>query len=121
LDWDKWYGENKPRRMRLPGYAFAKERYWIDAAMSGEVSRKSIGGEVLHPLLHRNTSDLRGQRYSSTFTGEEFFLRDHEVVVSGKRSQKILPAVAYLEMARAAVEQASGEKPESSILELRDT
>ena len=37
----------------------------------------------------------------STFTGEEFFLKDH--VVHG---QKILPGVVYLEMARAAVEQA---------------
>ena len=29
--------------------------------------------KVLHPLLHRNTSDLSEQRYSSMFTGEEFF------------------------------------------------
>ena len=50
-------------------------------------------------LLQQNTSDLSEQRYSSTFTGEEFFLTDH--VVNG---QKVLPGVAYLEMARAAVE-----------------
>ncbi|HEX8619041.1 MAG TPA: hypothetical protein VF911_15765, partial [Thermoanaerobaculia bacterium] len=29
---------------------------------------------VIHPLLHRNTSDLDGQRYASTLTGDEFFL-----------------------------------------------
>src|SRR6266545_4670942 len=39
---------------------------------------------VIHPLLHRNTSDLREQRYSSTFTGEEFFLADHQVRVDGR-------------------------------------
>jgi acyl transferase domain-containing protein/acyl carrier protein len=29
LDWDKFYGGAKPRRMRLPVYPFAKERYWV--------------------------------------------------------------------------------------------
>jgi polyketide synthase PksM len=52
----------------------------------------------LHPLLHTNTSDLRELRFTSTFDGEEFFLRDH--TIEGKR---ILPGSAYIEMARAAV------------------
>ena len=56
----------------------------------------------LHPLLHLNTSDFSEQRFSSTFTGEEFFLADH--VVNGRR---VLPGVAYLEMVRAAVEAAT--------------
>ena len=34
---------------------------------------------MLHPLLHRNTSDLNGQRYTSVFIGSEFFLADHRV------------------------------------------
>ena len=61
----------------------------------------SAGGTVLHPLLHRNTSDLSEQRYSTTFSGEEFYLRDHQV-----NGEKVLPAAAYLEMARAAMRQA---------------
>jgi acyl transferase domain-containing protein len=28
--WDKLYGEALPRRISLPAYPFAKERYWID-------------------------------------------------------------------------------------------
>src|SRR5207253_1054283 len=52
----------------------------------------------LHPLVHRNTSSLNEQRFSSTFTGEEFFLADHLV-----QGQRVLPGVAHLEMARAAV------------------
>ena len=76
---------------------------------------------VLHPLLHRNTSDLSEQRYSSTFTGEEFFLVDHQVRVNGHSGQKVLPGVAYLEMARAAIERAAPGQPESSVLELRNT
>ena len=59
----------------------------------------------LHPILHENTSNLTEQRFTSTFTGNENFIADH--VVQG---QKILPGVAYLEMARAAVEQATGVK-----------
>jgi len=61
---------------------------------------------VLHPLLHGNTSDLSAQRYTSTFTGDEFFLADHRVRADGRTVQKVLPGVACLEMARAAIERA---------------
>ncbi len=30
LDWNKLYGGEKPQRMSLPAYPFAKERYWVD-------------------------------------------------------------------------------------------
>ncbi|MCP3942315.1 MAG: type I polyketide synthase, partial [Desulfobacteraceae bacterium] len=102
FDWNKLHREVRPRRVSLPTYPFEKERYWTEGAGSrgpgiGEYATK------LHPLLHRNTSDLSEQRFSSAFTGNEFFLADH--VVKGK---KVLPGVAYLEMARAAVERAAG-------------
>ena len=76
---------------------------------------------VLHPLLHSNTSDLSEQRYSSTFTGDEFFLTDHQVRTDGHAGQKVLPGVAYLEMARAAIEHALPARSESTVLELHDT
>src|SRR4030095_6627110 len=60
---------------------------------------------ALHPLLHANTSDLQEQRVSTRLSGEEFFLADHVV-----RGHRMLPAVVYLEMARAAVEKASGNE-----------
>jgi polyketide synthase PksN len=91
LDWSKLYGESKPQRMSLPTYPFAKERYWIDAGAEGEVGGKGGRSAVLHPLLQRNTSDLSEQRYSSTFTGEEFFLADHQVGGDGQGGQKVLP------------------------------
>ena len=62
----------------------------------------------LHPLLHQNISDIYGPRFGSLLTGREFFLSDH--VVNGLR---VLPGVVYLEMARAAVEQALGAVAES--------
>jgi len=29
IDWSRLYGENRPRRISLPTYPFAKERYWV--------------------------------------------------------------------------------------------
>src|SRR5581483_5674236 len=98
FDWTSLYGQIKPQRMHLPTYPFAKQRYWV--ASAGKTS--DLATVALHPLVQRNTSNLDEQRFSSTFTGGEFFLTDH--VVQG---QKLLPGAAYLEMARAAVQQAS--------------
>ena len=61
-------------------------------------------GSQIHPLLHQNTSNLSEQKFSSVFTGQEFFLNDHKV-----KGQRVLPGVAYLEMARAAFERATVE------------
>lgn len=106
MDWEQLYQNNKPRRVPLPTYPFAKNRYWIPESKSKSVSRKTaapfMSETAIHPLLQRNTSDFSEQRFSSTFTGQEFFLSDHVV-----KNQRILPGVAYLEMARAAAEQAT--------------
>jgi polyketide synthase PksL len=82
-------------------------------------SAKGTGTAVLHPLLHRNSSDLHEQRFTSTFTGQEFFLDDHQVAPNGQAGRRVLPGVAYLEMARAAIEQAWPERPNDALLELR--
>ena len=119
-DWNKFYSETRPQRMSLPTYPFARERYWIDIAAARRVAAKGAATTVLHPLLHSNMSNLNEQRYRSIFTGEEFFLADHQVTADGRASQKVLPGVAYLEMARAAIEQALPARPESA-LELRNT
>ncbi|MBV9493032.1 MAG: SDR family NAD(P)-dependent oxidoreductase [Acidobacteria bacterium] len=120
LDWTRLYGATRPGRISLPTYPFARERHWIDVDAGTAVGAKHAAAAVLHPLLHSNTSDLGGQRYRSAFTGEEFFLSDHRVGVSGATGEKVLPGVAYLEMARAAVEHALPERPESAVAELRD-
>ncbi|HML90355.1 MAG TPA: SDR family NAD(P)-dependent oxidoreductase [Methylomusa anaerophila] len=102
LDWDKLYGDVRPSRISLPTYPFAKERYWVGKPDS-KADNTAMLTTALHPLLHQNTSDLSGQRFTSTFTGREFFLADH-----GMTGRRVLPAVACLEMARAAVERAAG-------------
>ncbi|HEX6101024.1 MAG TPA: SDR family NAD(P)-dependent oxidoreductase [Thermoanaerobaculia bacterium] len=116
LDWTRLYGEGKPRRVSLPVYPFARERYWIEPVVDAQVAAAGM-----HPLLHRNDSALREQRYSATFTGEEPFLKDHRVRTGGRDVHKVLPAVAYLEMVRAAIQQTWPGQLESAVLELHDT
>src|SRR5882757_7186863 len=63
---------------------------------------------VLHPLLHRNTSDLSAQRFSARLSGEEAYLH-------GVNGARVLPEVAHLEMARAAVAAAAGEDTQDRV------
>ncbi|HVU22667.1 MAG TPA: SDR family NAD(P)-dependent oxidoreductase [Opitutus sp.] len=96
FSWRPLFGAAAVRRVSLPTYPFARETYWP------EKKGRTIGGDAvarLHPLVHANTSDLGGQRFSSSFTGREFLFVDHRV-----RGEPVLPGVAYLEMARAALE-----------------
>ncbi|TXI48894.1 MAG: SDR family NAD(P)-dependent oxidoreductase [Lysobacter sp.] len=117
-DWHALYPDAKPRRVSLPTTVFARERYWVETPSPAPIGAK------LHPLLHLNTSDLNEQKYSSVFTGEEFFLKDHRVRIRAgggeAKTQKVLPGVAYLEMARAAVEHAAPIHCDASELLIRD-
>jgi acyl transferase domain-containing protein len=108
LDLNALYDGARPRRMTLPTYPFARERCWVEA------TARAHRADVLHPLLHRNTSDLGQQRYTSLFEGDELFLADHRV-----NGQRVLPAVAYLEMARAALLDAMPAEQSLRDLELR--
>ena len=108
IDWNLFYREERPHRISLPTYPFAKEHYWIYPDQRTTDQNSKINSRI-HPLLHENTSTLREQRFRSTFTGEEFFLRDHKV-----KGLKLLPGVAYLEMAQIAIRQAT-EYNEQSI------
>jgi acyl transferase domain-containing protein/enoyl-CoA hydratase/carnithine racemase/acyl carrier protein len=106
FDWNRLYQANKPQRISAPTYPFAKERYWVDTnASSTTLAIKTH----LHPLLHKNNSSFNEQRFCSTLTGEEFFLRDHQV-----QGQKVLPGVAYLEMAHAAFSQSMDSLPKNN-------
>nr|DAC82026.1 TPA_exp: polyketide synthase [Kiritimatiellota bacterium] len=116
IDWNKLYRENKPQRIPLPAYPFAKQKYWISKALARLDPSNHKMNPTLHPLLHENTSTLEQQRFSSNFTGEEFFLNDHKV--QGKR---VLPAAAYLEMVREAIQQAcEGSEEQEHAIQLKN-
>jgi polyketide synthase PksN len=104
FSWDKLYDENKPVKMSLPTYPFAKQRYWAEDFPHNHVQERTLSSAI-HPLVHENISDLTEQKFRSVFSGEEFFLSDH--IIDGK---KILPGAAHLEMAGIAVSLAAGIK-----------
>ena len=108
------------RRISLPTYPFAAERYWIDAVESRKESHNEAGVTTLHPLLHVNTSDLNRQSYLTVFDGREFFLSDHRLRNGHDTAQKLMPAVVYLEMARAAVAHAIPDRKDGTVLELHN-
>ncbi|WP_161965956.1 SDR family NAD(P)-dependent oxidoreductase [Steroidobacter cummioxidans] len=97
LDWKLLYGEAKPRRVELPGYPFAKDRFWIDGAT---VADSPLDSDAIHPLVHRNASLLSQQRYQSIFNGTESFLDP---------AAKTFPALSLVEMARAAIVHATSD------------
>ncbi|MBR8740350.1 hypothetical protein DSY14_01205 [Nocardiopsis sp. MG754419] len=127
VDWSGLHEGRAHRRLPLPTYPFRLRRYWVDT------TTPVTGQRPLHPMLHRNTSDLEETRFTVRFTGREPFLTDHRVqdgvmsvvadwrpgpgyTASGGTGVPVLPAVASLELARAAaVLAAGGEAAEWSV------
>jgi acyl transferase domain-containing protein len=61
IDWQLLYPNQKPQRISLPTYPFARERYWIPTT---DEQSKIVGGPAgqiakLHPLLESFTRWLR--------------------------------------------------------------
>jgi len=107
IDWGRLYHSHKPEKVSLPTYPFRKDRYWIAETSADLISKIPTPRQTayIHPLLHENTSDLYTQKYSSLFTGKEEYFEDASL-----KEGKILSSMAYLEMVRASIIQASGIK-----------
>ncbi|KFF06343.1 SDR family NAD(P)-dependent oxidoreductase [Flavobacterium reichenbachii] len=96
VDWNTLYDNNfTPTKISLPTYPFEKKYFWVSTSDNGIANQTYA--EKLHPLVHQNESTLIKQHFTSTYFGDEPFLRDHQV-----NGEKMLPGVAYLELARAA-------------------
>ncbi|MFJ8229751.1 SDR family NAD(P)-dependent oxidoreductase [Streptomyces sp. NPDC094448] len=112
VDWSRLHTAGRPAVVPLPGYPFARDRHWVgDLLADAPASPGTAAGERLHPLVHTNTSTLEAQRFDTVLTGREPFLTDH--VVAGRR---VLPGVAHLEMARAALVASLDEAPPATEL-----
>jgi amino acid adenylation domain-containing protein len=97
VDWLALYAGRRPHRIALPSYAFQRQRYWLPLPES-PISRSAPVTLTPEPL--------GGDRFELRLTGEETFLADHRV-----GGTPVLPGVAYLELARAAAEQAGFSAP----------
>ncbi len=87
------------QKLRIPGYSFDLQRCWITAEEAnlppGIETQEEIN--IIHPFLGMNLSTIERQLFVSTFTGNEFFLTDHQL-----KGNAVFPGVGYLEMALAA-------------------
>ncbi|MEL6559560.1 MAG: SDR family NAD(P)-dependent oxidoreductase, partial [Bacteroidota bacterium] len=110
FNWKLLYEENnRPNVISVPGYAFARERYWAtNEGIQNEIPAQISNGKS-DMLLHQRISDSNGLKYTSSFIGNEPFLRDHVI-----NDDRIFPGVAYLEMAMAGAMGVTG-KPVNSI------
>ena len=106
LDFTALHQGEAHRRLSLPTYPFARERYWVPKVPAADQRKPGLGPPQLHPLVHRNVSTLAQTKFESSFDGKEFFFEDHQI-----RGEKILPGVAYLEMAAAAIPMAMEGAP----------
>jgi hypothetical protein len=62
VDWTRFYPRGFPNRMRLPGYPFAKERYWIPEAAAdqpGSSPLESRAGSADRGVVDRTATDQR--------------------------------------------------------------
>ncbi len=106
-DWTRLLPGARP--VTLPGYAFQRRRYWLDAPAGGAGDPAALGlGAVDHPLL--GASVRRAGRDETLFTGRlslrtHPWLADHAVAGS-----VLLPATALLELAARAADRVGCER-----------
>jgi acyl transferase domain-containing protein len=91
-DWSALYPEATPRRIPLPAYPFARDRYWISSASVRE--KQTLPVAQLHPLISYNSSTLREMSFTSCLSDKAFYAIDHKVNEEG-----IFPGTGFLEMA----------------------
>lgn len=104
INWRSVWSAASPRLIDLPTYPFQREACWFTARAARPVA---TGRDTGHPLLGARlrsaASDLVS--FESLLDQNSFpFLRDHRV-----NGSAILPATAFIEMALAAGEAASGQ------------
>ncbi|SFR72218.1 SDR family NAD(P)-dependent oxidoreductase [Anaeromicropila populeti] len=101
IEWNKLYCNERPRKVSLPTYPFEKIHCWYAGGKQNVVEG---GVEKLYPMIHKNISTLAEQKFSSVFTGKEYFFQDHRV-----KGTQLLPGAGYIEMALEAMSSSMDE------------
>ncbi len=103
VDWRAVFAGSDAKRIKLPTYAFQRERYWLEAP-SGAGDVGSIGQAAIgHPLLGAMVELAGGEQW--LFTGRVSmqshpWLADHAALGS-----VLLPGTAFLDLALSAGER----------------
>ncbi|MFI1227467.1 MULTISPECIES: SDR family NAD(P)-dependent oxidoreductase [unclassified Streptomyces] len=96
------WGATPPGRVHLPTYAFDNADYWVTRP-AATIAEAPPAAAQLHPLVHRNVSDMACQRFAAAFTGRESWFEDAAAHAGGEPGGGVLTPGALLEQARAAV------------------
>lgn len=99
VNWNYLYKGRNPKRISLPTYPFAEERYWIPS----NTERKEL--KTAEKLMIEKAKLV--QKYQAVFPiyHKEKYIHDH--VVHG---EEMLPGAVYLEYAKAYAEHVLGTK-----------
>jgi len=100
VTWNALYTDDLPRRVSLPSYPFARDRYWIETTQAPTQRHESGHPLLVGPL----TTDKDQTVFEVSLTPDMALVSDH--CVSGT---PILPGVVFLELARASVRLMSGQ------------
>ncbi|MCG6892178.1 MAG: SDR family NAD(P)-dependent oxidoreductase, partial [Desulfobacteraceae bacterium] len=96
MDWRPLHAARRPKRLSLPVYPFARERFWVSVLPTAGL-HKTI---PLHPFvdgIDLKKSTRQGIIFKKRFLKSDRILQDHQV-----NGTAILPGVAIAEMIRAA-------------------
>ncbi|MCX7920841.1 MAG: amino acid adenylation domain-containing protein [Clostridia bacterium] len=96
FNWKVLYEDKEPMKLSLPVYPFKREKYWVHPGKKHMASRIT----ALHPLLDKVLPAMpsKGTIFEKTLTYSDLVVSHHLV-----RDKMILPGVAHLEMAYAAI------------------
>jgi acyl transferase domain-containing protein/acyl carrier protein/methylmalonyl-CoA mutase cobalamin-binding subunit len=101
VNWDTVFAGDAPRRVALPTYAFARERYWLQTSTRTATDLSASGlGRTGHPMLGATVelADGQGLVLSGRISLQDApWLADHMVF-----DRVLLPATALLDFALVA-------------------
>jgi polyketide synthase PksN len=108
------------RRVPLPTYPFADERYWVRAAVPAPQSSRVAAATPLGPWSMSNESILGEQRFVTTFEASTAGLLAGAAVGKGHAPAAVLPSMSLLAWTARAYTRAHGDAVSAAPVELRD-
>ncbi len=112
VDWRSLFSGDRVRRLSLPGYPFVRNRYWVPTENRAPIEGRIQGSTRVEVRSTRTVLDGVDPRRSlgeGTVFYKDLSPSDPMVAAHVFEGSPLLPGVAGIEMALAAVEQASGE------------